>query len=111
MLYHVVLTPVSAPYLIFLWQKQQTQMQEVLRQLSQQQNLQRKETQQSPRQQLSSESLEHNVLIQSLKKIVSEKEAKIKQLEEEVQQLSLKVINANIMLHFPSWERAITFEI
>ncbi|XP_026229471.1 coiled-coil domain-containing protein 13 isoform X3 [Anabas testudineus] len=67
--------------------KQQTQMQEVLRRLSQQQNIQSKENQQSPRQQLSRESSENSVLIQSLKKVVAEKEAKIKQLEEE---LSLK---------------------
>lgn len=79
---------------IFFWQKQQTHMQEVLRQLSQQQNIQSRENQQSHRQQLSSESSEHNVLIQSLKKMVAEKEAKIKQLEEE---LTFKV-KANIIV-------------
>ncbi|XP_040000156.1 coiled-coil domain-containing protein 13 isoform X4 [Xiphias gladius] len=70
--------------------KQQTQMQEVLRRFSQQQNDQSKETQQSPRRQLRSESSEHNALIQKLKQMVAEKEAKIKELEEEIQQLSVK---------------------
>ncbi|XP_040000155.1 coiled-coil domain-containing protein 13 isoform X3 [Xiphias gladius] len=69
---------------------QQTQMQEVLRRFSQQQNDQSKETQQSPRRQLRSESSEHNALIQKLKQMVAEKEAKIKELEEEIQQLSVK---------------------
>ncbi|XP_029381190.1 coiled-coil domain-containing protein 13 isoform X2 [Echeneis naucrates] len=70
--------------------KQQTQMQEVLRQLSQQQNGQGKENQQSPRLQLSSEHSKHNNLIQKLKQVVAEKETKIKELEDEIQQLSLK---------------------
>ncbi|XP_022613978.1 coiled-coil domain-containing protein 13 [Seriola dumerili] len=68
--------------------KQQTQMQEVLRRLSQQQNGQSKETQQSSRRQLSIEPSEHNTLIQKLKQVVAEKEAKIKELE--IQQLSIK---------------------
>ncbi|XP_051258068.1 coiled-coil domain-containing protein 13 isoform X2 [Dicentrarchus labrax] len=63
--------------------KQQTQMQEVLRRLSQQQNVQNTGTQQSPRQQLRSECSEHNTVIQKLK-------AKIKELEERIQQLSVK---------------------
>ncbi|XP_071347859.1 coiled-coil domain-containing protein 13 isoform X2 [Trachinotus anak] len=70
--------------------KQQTQMQEVLRRLSEQQNGQSKEAQQSPRRQPSSEPSEHSPLIQKLKQVVAEKEAKIKELEEEVQQLSVK---------------------
>ncbi|XP_023259601.1 coiled-coil domain-containing protein 13 isoform X3 [Seriola lalandi dorsalis] len=70
--------------------KQQTQMQEVLRRLSKQQNGQSKETQQSSRRQLSIEPSEHNTLIQKLKQVVAEKEAKIKELEEEIQQLSIK---------------------
>lgn len=74
----------------YLWQKQQTQLQEVLRRLSLQQNVESKETQQSPRQQLSREPSEHSAFIQ-LQQKVAEKEAKIKELEEEIQQLSVKV--------------------
>ncbi|XP_018531851.1 coiled-coil domain-containing protein 13 isoform X1 [Lates calcarifer] len=70
--------------------KQQTQMQEVLRRLSRQQNKQSRESQQSPRQQPSSEPPEHNTLIQNLKQVVAEKEAKINELKEEIQQLSVK---------------------
>nr|XP_020447146.1 coiled-coil domain-containing protein 13 isoform X2 [Monopterus albus] len=71
--------------------KQHTQMQAMVRRLSQQHNVPSKEIQQSPRQQLSSEPSEHNTLIQKLKQMVAEKEAKIKELEEEIQQLSIKV--------------------
>lgn len=95
MFHYAVLTSIPVLWLIFLWQKQQTHMQDVLRQLSQQQNMQSREYQQSPRHQLSSESSEHSVLIQSLKKMVSDKEAKIKQLEDE---LSFKVIKAIIIV-------------
>lgn len=95
---------IPAPCLIYLWQKQQTQMQEVLRRLSRQQNKQSRESQQSPRQQPSSEPPEHNTLIQNLKQVVAEKEAKINELKEEIQQLSVKVKKkrkkANVMLHF-----------
>ncbi|XP_070775669.1 coiled-coil domain-containing protein 13 [Enoplosus armatus] len=67
--------------------KQQTQMQEVLRRLSQAQNVRNKEIQQSPRQQLRDEPSEHNALIHNLKQTVAKKEAKIKELQEEIQQL------------------------
>ncbi|XP_034468442.1 coiled-coil domain-containing protein 13 isoform X2 [Hippoglossus hippoglossus] len=70
--------------------KQQTQMQEVLRRLSRQQNGQSKELQQNPRNWRSSESAEHYALIQNLKQIVAEKEETIKELQEEIQQLSLQ---------------------
>ncbi|XP_028448779.1 coiled-coil domain-containing protein 13 isoform X3 [Perca flavescens] len=70
--------------------KQQTQMQEVLQRLGQQQNVQSKETQHSLRQQLSTEPSEHNTLIQNLKQKVAAREARIKELEEEIQQLSIK---------------------
>ncbi|KAM9349906.1 coiled-coil domain-containing protein 13 [Symphorus nematophorus] len=63
--------------------KQQTRMQEVLRQLSQQQNVQSKESHQSPTQQPTSETSEDSVLIQML-------QAKIKKLEQQIQQLSVK---------------------
>ncbi|XP_031721307.1 coiled-coil domain-containing protein 13 [Anarrhichthys ocellatus] len=70
--------------------KQQTQMQEVLRRLGQQQNVRSKETQRSPRQPLSSEPPAHSALIQELKQTVAEREARIKELEQEIQQLSVK---------------------
>ncbi|XP_037643551.1 coiled-coil domain-containing protein 13-like isoform X2 [Sebastes umbrosus] len=70
--------------------KQQTQMQEVLKRLGQQQNVQSREAQRSPKQQLVSEPPEHNTLTQKLKLIVAEREARIKELEGEIQQLSVK---------------------
>uniref|UniRef100_UPI0037E8AAD6 coiled-coil domain-containing protein 13 n=1 Tax=Semicossyphus pulcher TaxID=241346 RepID=UPI0037E8AAD6 len=68
--------------------KQQTQMQEVLKSLSQQQNVQ--EPQPSPKQQLSSEPSEHSTLIRKHKEMVALKDAMIKELEEEIQQLTVK---------------------
>ena len=82
---------IPACYLVSLWQKQQTQMQEVLRRLSRQEDGQREELQQNPRNWRSSESAEHYALIQNLKQIVAEKEETIKELQEEIQQLSLQV--------------------
>eukprot|EP00064_Thunnus_orientalis_P008090 superscaffoldBa00000942_g8112 len=70
--------------------KQQTQMQELLTRLSQQQNVLSKKTQPSHIEQLSSEPSIHNNLIQRLNQMVADKEAKIKELEEEIQQLSVK---------------------
>ncbi|XP_074544969.1 coiled-coil domain-containing protein 13 [Halichoeres trimaculatus] len=70
--------------------KQQSQMQEVLKRLSQQQNIQSKDTQLTPRPQQSSESPEHSALIKKLKEMVALKDAKIKELEEEIQQLPAK---------------------
>ncbi|XP_042285921.1 coiled-coil domain-containing protein 13 isoform X3 [Thunnus maccoyii] len=70
--------------------KQQTQMQELLTRLSQQQNVLSKKTQPSHVEQLSSEPSIHNNLIQRLNQMVADKEAKIKELEEEIQQLSVK---------------------
>ncbi|KAF7656252.1 hypothetical protein LDENG_00044430 [Lucifuga dentata] len=69
--------------------KQHSQLQEVLRRFSQQQE-HSKETQQNVEQQLSSEPSKHNALIQKLKQIVAEKEAKLKELEEENQQLACR---------------------
>uniref|UniRef100_A0A3Q3SGT4 Coiled-coil domain containing 13 n=1 Tax=Mastacembelus armatus TaxID=205130 RepID=A0A3Q3SGT4_9TELE len=79
--------------------KQQTQMQEMMRRLSQQHNVQSKETHQSPRQQLSSEPSEHATLIQKLKQMVTEKEAKIRELEKDIQQMSIKVKKVTIVLY------------
>ncbi|KAK9538601.1 hypothetical protein VZT92_003763 [Zoarces viviparus] len=62
--------------------KQQTQMQEVLRGLGQQQSAQSKETQRS------SEPPAHSALIRELKQTVTEREARIKELELEI--LSVK---------------------
>ncbi|KAM9322178.1 coiled-coil domain-containing protein 13 isoform 1-T2 [Pholidichthys leucotaenia] len=62
--------------------KQQTQMQTALKRLSQQQHVQNKETQQSLRHPLSDEPPKHSTVIQRLREIVAEKEAKIKELEE-----------------------------
>ncbi|KAI3374302.1 hypothetical protein L3Q82_006142 [Scortum barcoo] len=69
--------------------KQQTQLQEMLRRLSLHQNAESKETPQSPAQQLSREPSEHSAFIQ-LQQKVAEKEVKIKELEEKIQQLSVK---------------------
>ncbi|XP_020318829.1 coiled-coil domain-containing protein 13 [Oncorhynchus kisutch] len=69
--------------------KQQSQLQEVLGRLSQQ-DAQTKESQQNLGQQLSSEAQRHTSLIQQLKHMVFEREAKVKELEDEIQQLSLK---------------------
>lgn len=66
-------------------------MQEVLRQLSQQQNEQNKDYQQSPGQQLSSATSMHNTLIQKLNQMLAEKDDKIKELEGEIQMQSVKV--------------------
>ncbi|KAK1879427.1 Coiled-coil domain containing protein 13 [Dissostichus eleginoides] len=68
--------------------KQQSQMQEVLRQLGQQQNVQSQET--SSRQQQSSEPFQHNAVIHRLRQTVAEREARIKELEDQIQQLSVK---------------------
>ncbi|XP_041752343.1 coiled-coil domain-containing protein 13 isoform X1 [Coregonus clupeaformis] len=68
--------------------KQQSQLQEVLGRLSQQ-DAQTKESQQNLGQQLSSEAQRHTSLIHQLKHMVSEREAKVKELEDEIQQLSL----------------------
>ncbi|KAK5860106.1 hypothetical protein PBY51_021605 [Eleginops maclovinus] len=68
--------------------KQQLQMQEVLRQLGQQQHEQSNETQ--SRQQQSSEPFLHNAPIHRLRQTVAEREARIKELEGKIQQLSVK---------------------
>ncbi|KAF3858140.1 hypothetical protein F7725_011341 [Dissostichus mawsoni] len=63
-------------------------MQEVLRQLGQQQNVQSQET--PSRQQQSSEPFQHNAVIHRLRQTVAEREARIKELEDQIQQLSVK---------------------
>ncbi|KAK5889174.1 hypothetical protein CesoFtcFv8_015201 [Champsocephalus esox] len=68
--------------------KQQSQMQEVLRRLSQQQNVQSQET--PMRQQQSSEPFQHNAVIHRLRQTVAEREASIKDLEDQIQQLSVE---------------------
>ncbi|XP_010764394.1 coiled-coil domain-containing protein 13 isoform X2 [Notothenia coriiceps] len=68
--------------------KQQSQMQEVLRQLGQQQNVQNQET--PSRQQQSSEPFQHNAVIHRLRQTVAEREVRIKELEDQIQQLSVE---------------------
>jgi len=65
-------------------------MQTVLKQLTRHPTKQGKEPMQSMRQELSNEPSEHNAIIQKLKQMVAEKEAKIKELQE-IQELSDKV--------------------
>ncbi|XP_029930569.1 coiled-coil domain-containing protein 13 [Myripristis murdjan] len=68
--------------------KQQTQMQQML--LSQQQNVHGKAPQQNLGQQLNSEPSELHALIQKLQQMVTEKDAKVKDLGRQIQQLSIK---------------------
>ncbi|KAI4810251.1 hypothetical protein KUCAC02_019091 [Chaenocephalus aceratus] len=68
--------------------KQQSQMQEVLRRLGQQHNVQSQET--PLRQQQSSEPFQHNAVIHRLRQTVAEREASIKDLEDQIQQLSVE---------------------
>ncbi|XP_070700999.1 coiled-coil domain-containing protein 13 [Pempheris klunzingeri] len=64
--------------------------QEELRRLSQQQTGQSRETQQSSRGGQGNKLSEHKTLIQNLQQVVAEKQAKIKELEAENQQLPVK---------------------
>lgn len=83
--------PIKCVYLFYLWQKQQAQMQMVLKQLSEKQNVQSKVMQQSVGQQLSNIPSEHSAIIQRFKEILAEKDAIIKKLQKK-QQFSDKVI-------------------
>ncbi|XP_056149781.1 LOW QUALITY PROTEIN: coiled-coil domain-containing protein 13 [Lampris incognitus] len=69
--------------------KQQSQLQGVLSRLSQQQDVWRKAAPENPAQQLSSEPSRHSSLVQKLKQMVYEKEAKVKELEKEIRQLTV----------------------
>ncbi|KAM8838127.1 coiled-coil domain-containing protein 13 [Synchiropus picturatus] len=84
--------------------KQQSQMQEVLKQFGQQQNTQSKasapEAQREPEQRPSCEAPVNNSLGQKLKQAVAEKEEKIKELEEKLMQLSVKEQTAE--RHWPA---------
>ncbi|CAJ0949075.1 unnamed protein product [Ranitomeya imitator] len=71
------------------FQDQQKNMQEILRRLSQQDE-KHKDSQQTLNLQLNSESQKQNALVAQLKGMVAEREAKVKDLEKEVQQLTLK---------------------
>lgn len=86
---------VSAPLLplslfFLLTQKQQKHLQAVLSRLSQQDE-QRVEAQQSLGKQLRSEAQRHGSLVQQLQQMVAERETKVKELEQEIQTLALKV--------------------
>ncbi|XP_066537932.1 coiled-coil domain-containing protein 13 isoform X1 [Hoplias malabaricus] len=69
--------------------KRQTQLQALLGELSQKDKL-HQETQQGLDTQLQTEAFQHISLIDQLKQMVSEREAKVQQLEQEIQDLSLK---------------------
>lgn len=83
--------PIKLAYLFYLWQKQQAQMQTVLKRLSQKQNLQSKVMEQSVGQQLSNIPSEHSAIVQRFKEILAEKDGIIKKLQKN-QQFSDKVI-------------------
>ncbi|XP_039609998.1 coiled-coil domain-containing protein 13 isoform X2 [Polypterus senegalus] len=68
--------------------KQQKQMQELVSRLSQQE--QSSKMAQHSQQGGSSETLKHNSLIEQLKQIVTEREGKVRELEEEIKQLTSK---------------------
>ncbi|XP_040289214.1 coiled-coil domain-containing protein 13 [Bufo bufo] len=68
---------------------QQKNLQEILNRLSQQEQKQ-KDSQQTLSGRLNSENQKQNSLVTQLKQMVAEREAKVKELEEEVQQLTLK---------------------
>ncbi|KPP75451.1 hypothetical protein Z043_105299 [Scleropages formosus] len=70
--------------------KQQAQLQEALKKLSQQQLLS-KEAQQNLDQRLSSEAQRHGAMVEQLRLMVAEREAKVRELEEEVRQLLLRL--------------------
>uniref|UniRef100_A0A8B9ZPU1 Coiled-coil domain-containing protein 13 n=1 Tax=Anas zonorhyncha TaxID=75864 RepID=A0A8B9ZPU1_9AVES len=66
------------------------QMQEILKHLSQQDE-KNKESQQVLGQHLNNEAQKQNCLIEQLRQLVAEREAKVKELEEEIGQLTLQV--------------------
>ncbi|KAG8534883.1 hypothetical protein GDO81_030036, partial [Engystomops pustulosus] len=68
---------------------QQKNLQEILGRLSQQEQ-KHQESQQTLNLQLNNESQKQSSLVSQLKQMVAEREAKVRELEEEVQQLSLK---------------------
>ncbi|XP_075602946.1 coiled-coil domain-containing protein 13 isoform X3 [Balearica regulorum gibbericeps] len=70
-------------------ESQQKQMQEILKHLSQQDE-KNKESQQMLGQHLNSEVQKQNCLIEQLRQMVAEREAKVKELEEEIGQLTLQ---------------------
>lgn len=95
---------VSAPLLplslfFLLTQKQQKHLQAVLSRLSQQDE-QRVEAQQSLGKQLRSEAQRHGSLVQQLQQMVAERETKVKELEQEIQTLALKVNTYPNLIHF-----------
>lgn len=66
-------------------------MQEILKHLSQQDE-KNKESQQVLGQHLNNEAQKQNCLIEQLRQLVAEREAKVKELEEEIGQLTLQVV-------------------
>lgn len=80
--------------LFLFYQSQQKQMQEILKHLSQQDE-KNKESQQLLGQHLNNEAQKQNCLIEQLRQMVAEREAKVKELEEEIGQLTLQVVRRN----------------
>lgn len=76
--------------MFLFYQSQQKQMQEILKHLSQQDE-KNKESQQMLGQHLNSEVQKQNCLIEQLRQMVAEREAKVKELEEEIGHLTLQV--------------------
>ena len=81
--------------LILFCQKQLTRLQEVLARHSQQQDAQSHNTQVPLS---NSDTTPRNTLVQKLGQLVAEKEAKVKELEKEIQQLSLKVCTDKVKI-------------
>lgn len=75
-------------------------MQEILKHLSQQDE-KNKESQQLLGQHLNNEAQKQNCLIEQLRQMVAEREAKVKELEEEIGQLALQGTIQELLLHHP----------
>uniref|UniRef100_A0A8D0FZV8 Coiled-coil domain containing 13 n=1 Tax=Sphenodon punctatus TaxID=8508 RepID=A0A8D0FZV8_SPHPU len=79
---------------------QQKEMQEILKHLSQQEE-RNKESQQSLGQQFNLEAQKQNCLVEQLKQMVAEREARLKELEEEIGWLTCKVQLSPTLLQVP----------
>uniref|UniRef100_A0A8D0G5F7 Coiled-coil domain containing 13 n=1 Tax=Sphenodon punctatus TaxID=8508 RepID=A0A8D0G5F7_SPHPU len=75
---------------------QQKEMQEILKHLSQQEE-RNKESQQSLGQQFNLEAQKQNCLVEQLKQMVAEREARLKELEEEIGWLTCKVLSLSLL--------------
>lgn len=75
---------------VFFVQKQQSHLQQVLEQTANQQKEHSQKSQQEIKQ-MSMKTQQDNNVVEQLKTIVAEKEAKVHRLEDEIQQLKLNV--------------------